>query len=133
MTTDNTLRRLIDTIEAGEITPRGQGVLVTLFLPWGKAVGEIRPAWYFDQKVAQELRIFDTPETEGLQDLGEELIPKEGQTASHASEEFVVLSGDVLAFVNGQVYEYPVLRLRVADVSAWTVGHGAHRPGHSPS
>ena len=104
---------------------------MTLYLPWGAAVGEIRPAWYFDQKVAQGLRVFDTPETTNLADLGDELIPKEDKLASHASDDFVVLSGGVLTFVNGTVYEHPALRVRLADVTAWTVGHGLQRPGHT--
>ena len=130
MTTDKTLRQIIDAIEAGPITKLGESFLVTLYLPWGKAVGEIRPAWYFDQKVAGELRVFDTPETTHLADLGDEINPKEGKTGSHASEEFVVLSGGVLCFVNGQIYEHPAIRVRLADVSTWAPGRGTYKPGH---
>ena len=129
MTTDKTLRQIIDAIGAMPITQIGQSFTVTLYMPWGAAVGEIRPGWYFDQKVAGHLRSFDSPETAALADLGEEINPKESDHAA-ASEDFVVLSGGVLCLVDGKVYEHTTLRLRLADVSAWTYGHGELKSGH---
>jgi hypothetical protein len=124
-TTDDTLRQIIDAIEAGPLMIKpGRGFVVTLYMPWGAAVGMISPAWYFDQKVAGALRVFDAPDVEHLADLGEKINPKRGETAAHASDEYVHLVGTVLCHVNGVIYEHRALRVRLADVTAWTFGEG---------
>jgi hypothetical protein len=70
-TTDNTLRQIIDAIVSGPLIKPGEGFTVTLDLLRGAAVGEISPAWYFDQKVAGELRVVgDTSASQCLGAIG---------------------------------------------------------------
>jgi len=103
---------------------------VTLYLPWGAAVGAIVPAWYFDQKVAGYLR--DRGFKGGhhkLADLGEDVDPVQGELGAHASDEYVHLS-DPLCYLNGGIYRHDRLRVRLADVSAWRFAHGHRQERH---
>jgi hypothetical protein len=121
----DTLRQIIDAIEKQPTRHDEEGFVVTLYLPWGAAVGEIVPAWYFDQKVAGELRrVGNKQQHDTLDDLGDKIDPKSGETAAHASDDYVHLGRDTLCLVNGQVYRHQQLRVRRPDVTAWTFGLG---------
>jgi hypothetical protein len=119
----DTLQQIIDEIELHPL-PSGTGFWVTLFLPWGAAVGEIVPAWFFDQKVAGQLRVVGAADgrEDGLDALADKITPKEGETAAHASDEYVHLGEFTDCHVNGQVYRHHWLRVRLTDVTAWTYG-----------
>jgi hypothetical protein len=130
--TSDTLRQIIDAIESNPTKP-GEGFTVTLYLPWGVAVGEIVPAWYFESDVAGELRTVGVGNArDDLAELGDKLAPKQGETAAHASDEYVHLFRQTLCYVNGEVYGHGQLRVRLADVTAWTFGRGTLEFRHDP-
>jgi hypothetical protein len=113
--TDSTLRRLIDAAEADPFKP---GVVVTLYLPWGTATGQIASRQYFEQTVAGEVR---TQDPEG--DLGDDLEPSQGDPAPMDADDYVHLYKDTTCLVASQALQHRALRVRLADVTAWAAGH----------
>lgn len=106
---------------------------MTLYLPWGAAVGEIVPAWYFESDVAGELRTVGVGNGhDDLAELGDKIAHKQDETAAHASDEYVHLFRQTLCYVNGEVYGHGQLRVRLADVTAWTFGRGTLEFRHDP-
>jgi hypothetical protein len=119
----DTLRQIIDDIEADVIATPGTGFVVTLYLPWGAAVGELESEWQFTRKLAGELRVVnDTAGYDHLHELGDKIDPARGVTPPHGSDEYVHLGEFTECHVNGQIYQHHHLRVRMADVTAWTCG-----------
>jgi hypothetical protein len=117
------LRRIIKEIGSLSVKP-GAGFTVTLYLPWGAAVGQLVPEWYFNERVAGDLRTAGLDnKLDNLDELGDQLF-REQDASVAPSDEYVHLGPGTLCYVNGQVYEHQHLRVRLADVTAWTSGRG---------
>ena len=114
-TPDTTLRRAIAAIEANPKKP-GKGIEITLYLPWGVVTGELASRRHFDQRSASYLR------EHGEDDLGKAIDPKDDAAPPEAAE-YIHLHSDVLCVFGDKVVEHKVLRVRLADVTAWTFGH----------
>lgn len=107
--TDAILRH-IDT-EADSVS-----IEVTLYLPWGVATGITVPSAYFGHYVAKFFTRNDAQDVAGR--IG----------ALEAEQERVFLHlRKARCYVAGTVVEHDSLRIRVSDVSAWTVA-GIKKP-----
>ena len=119
-TTDTILRQLIAAAESNPLEP---GTAVMLYLPWGVASGQIVSRLHFENTVAGWVRTLDP-----AGDLGDELTPKEGDTAPADNGDYVHLYGETKCFSGDKTIEHQALRVRLADITAWTVGKAAVKP-----
>jgi hypothetical protein len=86
------------------------GIEVTLYLPWGVATGITVPSEYFGRYVA---KFFTTNDAE---DVGGRI------RALEAEQDRVFLHlRKARCYVAGTMVEHDSLRIRLSDVSAWTV------------
>src|ERR1700722_1016181 len=94
---------------------------VTLYLPWGVATGITVPTEYFGHYVAKFFTTNDAEDVAGR--IG----------ALEAEQERVFLHlRKPRCYVAGTMVEHESLRIRLSDVSAWTVA-GIKRPSAEPS
>lgn len=119
-TTDRALHLIINAVETNPSRP-GVDVDVTLYLPWGTVMGSIEPCWYFDQKLLGYLQ------TVGVDHHHQN--PVDGTCPNcpngGGSHDYMHLSGVTCRRSSGEVYRHDQLRVRLADVTSWTFGHGA--------
>jgi hypothetical protein len=122
--TDQKLHLVIDAVEANPPTP-GRAVDVTLYLPSGSISGSVEPCWYYDQKVLHYLQTvgIDHRRPEGNGN-GAGSQNADGTCRSH---EYVHLSQAVFRQVNGELSKHDELRVRLADIIAWTFGRAEHK------
>ena len=112
--TDAILRHI--DAEAGSVS-----IEVTLYLPWGVATGITVPSEYFGHYVAKFFTRNDAEDVAGR--IG----------ALEAEQERVFLHlRKARCYVAGTMVEHDSLRIRLSDVSAWTVA-GIKRPSAEPS
>jgi hypothetical protein len=83
---------------------------VTLYLPWGVATGITVPSSYFGHYVA---KFFTGNEAEDVADRVKALEADQASVFIHLRK--------ARCYVAGTVVEHDSLRIRLADVSAWTV------------
>ena len=83
---------------------------VTLYLPWGVATGITVPSAYFGYYVAKFFASNDADDVAGRIEALEE---EQDRVFLHLRK--------VRCYVAGTVVEHDSLRIRLADVSAWTV------------
>jgi hypothetical protein len=81
------------------------------------ATGQIVSRLHFENTVAGYVR-----EQDPAGDLGEELAPKEGDLVPLNAGDYVHLFSDAKCLVGQRVVRHEALRLRLDDVTAWTVG-----------
>ncbi len=119
---DRSLCLIIDAVEASPPRPGG-GVEVTLYLPWAAVMGSIEPCWYFDQQVIFYLQsIGVNHHRNGPQSSPS---PEKPDPGAH-SHEYVHLSHATYRLTGGEEDHHEQIRVRLADVTAWTFGRGAH-------
>jgi hypothetical protein len=111
--TDAILRQ-IDT-EADSVS-----IEVTLYLPWGVATGITVPSAYFGHYVANFFARNDAQDVAG----------RLGTLEAEQARVFLHLRR-ARCYVAGTVVEHDSLRIRLADVSAWTVA-GVKEPSTGP-
>ena len=117
------LRRAINEIHSHSVKP-GTGFIVTLYMPWGAAVGPLAPEWYFNDKLAVDLRVFGLDQKlDNFDELGDQIL-REQEVSVPPSDEYVHLGPETLCYVNGQVYAHQQLCVRMADITAWSPGRG---------
>ena len=107
---DPTLQLLV--IEA-EINP--PGAAVTLYLPWGAVTGTLTSRLQFQKTIGGFLR-----EEEPATDFGDE-----AETTGPSTHEVGVwahLQEDARCIVGNQVVLHDALRVRLGDVTAWSIG-----------
>jgi hypothetical protein len=91
---------------------------VTLYLPWGMATGITVQGTYFGHYVAH---FFNQNEAEDMADRVAALEAEQGRVFIHLRK--------AKCYVSGEVVRHDALRIRLSDVSAWTVGGlDAHQP-----
>ena len=94
---------------------------MTLYLPWGVATGITVPSEYFGHYVAKFFTRNDAVDVAGR--IG----------ALEAEQERIFLHlRKARCYVAGTVVEHDSLRIRLSDVSAWTVA-GIKKPSAEPS
>ena len=86
------------------------GIEVTVYLPWGAATGITVPGSYFGQYVAKFFSMNDADDVAG----------RIGALEAEQPRIFLHLR-KARCYVAGTVVEHDSLRIRLADVSAWTV------------
>lgn len=122
--TDHKLHLVIEAVEANPPAP-GRAVDVTLYLPSASISGSIEPCWYYDQKVLHYLQTVGIdhrhPQSNGN---GDDSQGSDGICRSH---EFVHLSQVVYRQVDGELARHDELRVRLADITAWTFGRAEHK------
>ena len=122
--TDHKLHLVIDAVEANPPS-QGRAVDVTLYLASASISGSIEPCWYYDQKVLHYLQTVGIdhrrPASNGN---GADSESSDGVCRSH---EYVHLSQVVYRQVNGELAKHDELRVRLADITAWTFGRAEHR------
>jgi hypothetical protein len=123
--TDHKLHLVIDAVEANPPAP-GRAVDVTLYLPSGASIsGSIEPCWYYDQKVLHYLQTVGIdrrrPESNGN---GGDSQNSDGTCRTH---DYVHLSHAAYRQVNGELDKHDELRVRLADITAWTFGRAEHK------
>ena len=119
--TDRSLCLIIDAVEANPPRPGG-GVEVTLYLPWAAVLGTIEPCWYFDQQVLLFLQSIGFNHRNGPA-----AQPTQGKGGPPAhTHEYVHLSHATYRLPGGEEDHHDQIRVRLADVVAWTFGRGAH-------
>ncbi|MDT5169380.1 MAG: hypothetical protein QOD02_2711 [Mycobacterium sp.] len=102
--------------EAGSVS-----IEVTLYLPWGVATGITVPSEYFGHYVGKFFTRNDAEDVAGR--IG----------ALEAEQKGVFLHlRKARCYVAGTVVEHDSLRIRLSDISAWTVA-GIKRPSAEPS
>jgi hypothetical protein len=94
---------------------------VTLYLPWGVATGITVPTEYFGHYVA---KFFTTNDAE-------DVAGRIGALEAVQERAFLHLR-KARCYVAGTMVEHESLRIRLSDVSAWTVA-GIKRPSAEPS
>lgn len=94
---------------------------VTLYLPWGVATGITVPRAYFGHFVAS---FFNRNDAEDVAGRLRALEAEQAQVFLHLRK--------VRCYVAGTVVEHDSLRIRLSDVSAWTVT-GIKAPIEAPS
>jgi hypothetical protein len=90
---------------------------VTLYLPWGMATGITVPGTYFGHYVANFFTKNDAPD---IVDRLEALEAEQDRVFIHLRK--------ARCYVAGEIINHHSLRVRLADVSAWTVS-GVHDRG----
>ena len=122
--TDHKLHLVIDAVEANP-PAQGRAVDVTLYLASASISGSIEPCWYYDQKVLHYLQTVGIdhrrPASNGN---GADSESSDGVCRSH---EYVHLSQVVYRQVNGELSKHDELRVRLADITAWTFGRAEHK------
>ena len=86
------------------------GIEVTVYLPWGVATGITVPGSYFGQYVA---KFFSMNDADDVADRIGALEAEQPRIFLHLRK--------ARCYVAGTVVEHDSLRIRLADVSAWTV------------
>jgi hypothetical protein len=94
---------------------------VTLYLPWGVATGITVPTDYFGHYVAKFFTRNDAEDVAG----------RIGALEAEQERAFLHLR-KARCYVAGTMVEHESLRIRLSDVSAWTVA-GIKRPSAEPS
>jgi hypothetical protein len=94
---------------------------VTLYLPWGVATGITVPTEYFGHYVAKFFTRNDA----------EDVARRIGDLEAEQERIFLHLR-KARCYVAGTVVEHDSLRIRLSDVSAWTVA-GIKKPSAEPS
>ncbi|OBF33834.1 hypothetical protein A5724_01490 [Mycobacterium sp. ACS1612] len=94
---------------------------LTLYLPWGIATGITVPGSYFGNYVAH----FFTRNDAG--DITERLAALDAE-----QDRVFVHLRRAKCYVAGEVVQHDSLRIRLSDVSAWTV-KGVDDPGRAPN
>jgi hypothetical protein len=94
---------------------------VTLYLPWGVATGITVPTEYFGHYVA---KFFTTNDAEDVAGRIGALEAEQDRVFLHLRK--------ARCYVAGTTVEHESLRIRLSDVSAWTVA-GIKRPSAEPS
>jgi hypothetical protein len=112
--TDAILRHI--EAEAGSVS-----IEVTLYLPWGVATGITVPSEYFGHYVA---KFFTRNDAEDVADRIGALDAEQERVFVHLRK--------ARCYVAGTMVEHDSLRIRLSDVSAWTVS-GVKRPSAEPS
>jgi hypothetical protein len=112
--TDAILRHI--DLEADSIS-----IEVTLYLPWGVATGITVPTEYFGHYVAKFFTRNDA----------EDVARRIGSLEAEQERIFIHLR-KARCYVAGTVVEHDSLRIRLSDVSAWTVA-GIKKPSAEPS
>jgi hypothetical protein len=112
--TDAILRRI--DAEADSIS-----IEVTLYLPWGVATGITVPTEYFGHYVAKFFTSNDA----------EDVARRIGALEAEQERIFLHLR-KARCYVAGTVVEHDSLRIRLSDVSAWTLA-GVKKPSAEPS
>lgn len=120
--TDSALCLIIDAVEANPPRPGG-GVDVTLYLPWAAVMGSIEPCWYFDQQVLLYLQSIGVDHHRN--GPGTRTGSEKNELAGH-THEYVHLSRATYRLTGGEDDHHDQIRVRLADVTAWTFGRGAH-------
>jgi hypothetical protein len=122
--TDHKLHLVIEAVEANPPAP-GRAVDVTLYFASASISGSIEPCWYYDQKVLHYLQTVGIdhrhPRSNGN---GDDSQGSDGICRSH---EFVHLSQVVYRQVDGELARHDELRVRLADITAWTFGRAEHK------
>ena len=111
--TDAILRHI--DAEAGSVS-----IEVTLYLPWGVATGITVPSEYFGHYVA---KFFTRNEAEDVAGRLGALDAEQDRVFLHLRK--------ARCYVAGTTVEHDSLRIRLSDVSAWTVA-GIGRPSGDP-
>ncbi len=112
--TDAILRHI--DAEAGSVS-----IEVTLYLPWGVATGITVPGEYFGRYVAKFFNRNDAEDVAG----------RIGALDAEQDRVFLHLR-KARCYVAGTTVEHDSLRIRLSDVSAWTVA-GIRRPSPEPA
>ncbi len=122
--TDQKLHLVIEAVEANPPAP-GRAVDVTFYLPSASISGSIEPCWYYDQKVLHYLQTagIDHRRTHPNGD-GADSQDSDGVCRSH---EYVHLSQVVCRQGGGELAKHDELRVRLADIVAWTFGRAEHK------
>ena len=110
-TSDSVLRQLIALVESHPAKP---GPEITVYLPWGAATGELVSKHWFYQTVIGELRHHgdvDTADQIGAAELTDPDV-----------NDYVHLFRGLRCLVGSQVVRHAALRVRLADITAWTIG-----------
>ena len=122
--TDHKLHLVIEAVEANPPAP-GRAVDVTLYLASASISGSIEPCWYYDQKVLHYLQTAGIdhrhPRSSGNS------ADSQGSDGICRSHEYVHLSQVVYRQVDGELARHDELRVRLADVTAWTFGRAEHK------
>jgi hypothetical protein len=122
--TDHKLHLVIEAVEANPPAP-GRAVDVTLYLASASISGSIEPCWYYDQKVLHYLQTAGIdhrhPRSSGN---GADSQGSDGICRSH---EYVHLSQVVYRQVDGELARHDELRVRLANITAWTFGRAEHK------
>jgi hypothetical protein len=122
--TDHKLRLVIEAVEANPPAP-GRAVDVTLYLSSASISGSIEPCWYYDQKVLHYLQTAGIDHRRTASNgNGADSESSDGICRSH---EYVHLSQAVYRQVNGELSKHDELRVRLADITAWTFGRPEHK------
>jgi hypothetical protein len=118
--TDHKLHLVIEAVEANPPAP-GRAVDVTFYLPSASISGSIEPCWYYDQKV---LHYLQTVGIDHRKPHGNDSQNSDGICRSH---EYVHLSQVVCRQGDGELAKHDELRVRLADIVAWTFGRAEHK------
>ncbi len=122
--TDHKLHLVIEAVEANPPAP-GRAVDVTLYLASASISGSIEPCWYYDQKVLHYLQTVGIDHRHPRANSnGADSQGSDGICRSH---EYVHLSQVDYRQVDGELARHDELRVRLADVTAWTFGRAEHK------
>jgi hypothetical protein len=122
--TDHKLHLVIEAVEANPPAP-GRAVDVTVYLASASISGSIEPCWYYDQKVLHYLQTAGIdhrhPRSSGNS------ADSQGSDGICRSHEYVHLSQVVYRQVDGELARHDELRVRLANITAWTFGRAEHK------
>ena len=121
--TDNKLHLVIEAVEANPPSP-GRAVDVTLYLPSASITGSIEPCWFYDQKVLHYLQTVGIDHRHEPAGNGLDAGGSDGTCGSH---QYVHLSNVVYREINGDLARHDELRVKLADITAWTFGRAEHK------
>lgn len=121
--TDHKLHLVIDAVEANPPAP-GRAVDVTLYFASASISGSIEPCWYYDQKVLHYLQTVGIDHRRHQSNGDDD--DSQGSEGICRSHEYVHLSHVVYRQVDGELARHDELRVRLADITAWTFGRAEH-------
>jgi hypothetical protein len=121
--TDNPLHLVIEAVESNPPAP-GRAVDVTFYFPWATVSGSIEPCWYYDQKVLHYLQTVGVDHHR--HESGSNGADAGGSDGTCGSHQYVHLSKVIYRHTNGELAKHDELRVRLADINAWTFGRAEH-------